>query len=191
MAGARPESGAARARQRQGAGAPLDTPEEIARRLAELMHPSTVIVGVGNELRGDDGAGVVVADRLAGRVPWLVLDAGMAPENFLGKLLDGRPESVVLIDAAAVGAPPGTVLLLGREDLTEASPGTHGPSLLPVLEWLDEAGVAPCAVLGIQPQRGDFGRGLSQAVGAAVERIVQAFGQLCGAEHGPEHGKQR
>ena len=53
------------------------------------------ILGVGNEMKGDDGAGVRVVRELSQRMPAtpgvLLVDAGQAPENFTGPLRRFRP----------------------------------------------------------------------------------------------------
>jgi hypothetical protein len=75
------------------------------------------IVGIGNELNGDDGAGVWVLRNLKdviGRVadsPVLIIDAGTAPENVTGALRKFAPELILLIDAAQLNEPPGTARL--------------------------------------------------------------------------------
>ena len=70
------------------------------------------VIGVGNPLVGDDGAGVRVVERLRGRVPEGV------------ELIDGGTEGlglicwfegvdrVVLVDAVRMGSAPGTVAVL-------------------------------------------------------------------------------
>ena len=78
---------------------------------APAPRPARVaILGVGNESNGDDGAGVRVVRELAARMPAtpgvLLIDAGTAPENFTGPLRRFRPELVIEIDAAHLGAAP-------------------------------------------------------------------------------------
>jgi hydrogenase maturation protease len=69
-----------------------------------------LVVGVGNELRGDDGAGIAVARRVRGPAA----RAGVDVREQLGEpieLLDvwqGR-DAVVLVDTMRSGAPAGTV----------------------------------------------------------------------------------
>jgi hydrogenase maturation protease len=73
--------------------------------------PRTVlIIGLGNELRGDDGAGVRVIDRLRADAP----AAGIAvcarqgePTELLNAWEDA--DAIVLVDTMRSGAPAGTV----------------------------------------------------------------------------------
>jgi len=69
----------------------------------------TIVIGVGNEYRGDDGAGIAVARLLLRRVPAEVCVIEESGEGT--SLLDawrGAP-SVILVDAIQSGAAPGTI----------------------------------------------------------------------------------
>ena len=149
--------------------------EELARRLADVLEPSALVVCTGNELRGDDGAGVAVARELAGALPWPVLDAATAPESFLGKIVDAKPGTVLLVDALHFGGSPGAVRLLEREQLGGLSPSTHGPSPVMFFQALLAVHACRTLVLGIQPERLEVGAGLSEPVLGAVRLVVDAF----------------
>ncbi len=68
-----------------------------------------VVIGVGNELRGDDAAGLIVARRLRERaatqalvLAWEADPAGL-PEAWIGA------EMAIVVDTVVSGAEPGTV----------------------------------------------------------------------------------
>ena len=157
---------------------------ELAECLAAFVVPSTAIVCIGNDMRGDDGVGPAVAERLAGRVPWKLFDTQTAPESFLMKIAAAEPESVLLIDAIVFDAPPGAVQLFRPEELAGQGPSTHGPAPTAFLEAL--AMVHPCrlAVLGIRPGRTELDQGISEPVAAAVDRVVSALVRLGGLHTG-------
>ncbi len=72
---------------------------------------------MGNLLRGDDGFGVAVAQRLAGEpVPpgVLVREIGIGGIHLVQDLLD-PVDALVVIDAVAVARPPGTVVVIRPE----------------------------------------------------------------------------
>jgi len=169
-----PHEHAESARGRAG----IDTVEHLVEHLAEIVTDSMVIVCVGSDLRGDDGAGVAVAKQLAGTVRWQVFNTQCVPESYLMKIVDCRPASVLLIDALDFGAAAGAVELVEVGDLTGQGPSTHGPAPLAFLDIL--AMMHPCrrAVLGIQPAQIELDQPLSQAVAAAVEMVVQALRTL-------------
>lgn len=86
--------------------------------MADAAHASTgrvLVVGVGNLLRGDDGFGIVVAQRLETH-PALpdgvrVTETGIAGVGLVQDLMD-RYDALVIVDAVSRGGAPGTVYLL-------------------------------------------------------------------------------
>jgi len=160
---------------------PVRSAEALAERLADVITASTVIVCVGHSLIGDDGAGCAVAEELNDTLPWPVFDAQTVPESYLMKIVNLKPESIILIDALEIGGEPGSVYLLPSRNLTGQSPSTHGPAPLMFLDVVQK--MHPCRqlVLGIQPEAGVFGTGLSEAAQAAVDLIVRAFRILADA----------
>ena len=140
---------------------------------------------MGNDLCGDDGAGVAVARRLSGAVPWDVYDTRTVPESFLMTIVNAEPESVVLVDALDFGAAPGAVELVESDRLGGQGPSTHGPAPVAFLEALTL--IHPCriVVLGIQPGDAGLGKPLSEPVARAVEMAVEAFRRAAGTGDGP------
>jgi hydrogenase 3 maturation protease len=164
----------------------IHTVEHLVEHLAEVACASMAIVCVGNELCGDDAAGVEAARRLkaarAEGLPWDVYDTQTVPESFLMKIVERRPECVLLIDALDFGASPGAVELFPVDKLSGQGPSTHGPAPLAFLDVLHM--MHPCrrAVLGIQPKEGGFGRAMCEPVAAAVDMVVTALEALAARE---------
>ncbi len=161
----------------------IHTAEHLAEHLAELLQEGTCLIGVGNDLCGDDGAGPAIARALDGKVPWAVLDTQSCPESYLMKIVKLAPPTVILIDALEMSAEPGTVDLVEAENITGQGPSTHGPAPLAFLDLLKM--LHPCrqAVLGIQPARGEVGDEMSEPVLRAVGMVTSAF--LAAADRGP------
>ena len=74
-------------------------------RLDELCGSRTVVLGVGNTLKGDDGVGPLVCERLAGKISATVIDAGTVPENHIG------PIAKVMVRNARKAAPSRAALV--------------------------------------------------------------------------------
>ena len=78
-----------------------------------LLFPVSMIVvlGVGNSLHGDDGAGPAVAAGVAalGLPGIAAYDCGTAPENFTGVVRRAGPDLLVIVDAAEMGLQAGSV----------------------------------------------------------------------------------
>ena len=157
-----------------------ETLQQLTEMLACHVSPKTAVVCVGNELRGDDGAGPAVAQLLLGTVPLDVYDTQTAPENFMAKIIRGWPDCIVVVDAMHLGAEPGAFRLMPIEDLTGQGPGTHGPAPLALMHLLQEQLSCHCVVLGIQPADTRFGAPMSQPVRRTVELVSGAFRLLAG-----------
>lgn len=172
-------------RRRGGGEGPkgIWTVEHLVEHLREHVSQSMAIVCVGNELRGDDGAGAAVAKGLSGNVPWDVYDTQTVPESFLMKIVAGKPDPVILVDALHFGADPGAVEIIDPAAAAGQTPSTHGPAPLSFLEVLEMFHPCRRLILGIQPKQVEFGQPMSEPVAAAVDRIIRAFQAL--AESAP------
>ncbi|MBM3255213.1 MAG: hydrogenase 3 maturation endopeptidase HyCI, partial [Candidatus Omnitrophica bacterium] len=59
-----------------------------------------IILGIGNTLRSDDGAGSILANRIKDKVHFQVFDSGPTPENYLEKIIKENPDNILILDAA-------------------------------------------------------------------------------------------
>jgi hydrogenase 3 maturation protease len=134
------------------------------------------VLGVGNEMNGDDGAGVRVVKALAARLAatpgLLLIDGGVAPENYTGPLRRFRPDLIVEIDAAHQDQPPGTLAWIDWREADGMSASTHTlpPSVLASFLTTDLG--CQMALIGVQPATLEMGHPLSPAVEAAVDRLA-------------------
>jgi hydrogenase maturation protease len=140
----------------------------------------TLIVGIGHPWRGDDAAGLLAAAALAKRGD---LDADVAAVHGTATdLLDlwaGRRRVVVLDAVAAPCYLPGTVVVVdaaaGPLPAAAFAVSSHALGLREAVELARALAILPAELLvvGIVGARFDFGEGLSPAVQAAVNRIVE------------------
>ena len=144
----------------------------LEERLAARLTGVVVVVGVGNPLRGDDGAGCQAAARLRGVPGVRVVLAEEVPESHLGAIADARPDVVALIDAVDLGAAPGSVALLERDDLPAGGGTTHHAPLALVMEVLAHMTGADVFLLAIQPQSTFLGGPVSVEVATAAEGLA-------------------
>ena len=146
---------------------------------------SVVIIGVGNEFRGDDGAGLVVSRRLSAvGVPGVrVLE--VEGEGVTAMAAWKGSDAVTLVDAVYSGAAPGTVHRLEADG--GPVPGsffhrsTHAISVADAIELARSLGELPphFIVYGIEGKSFEAGAGLSPEVETAVEHVVEAvLGEL-------------
>ncbi len=141
----------------------------------------TVVLGVGNPRRGDDGAGPLCAARLhkslapAEGKRLLVIDGGAVPENHTGKIRRFSPDLTIVIDAAVAGRPPGTIFALDKDALADEGVSTHALSLRYLIRYLEESIGTRVLFLGIEPADRREGAPLSAPVSRAVEELTAAL----------------
>jgi hydrogenase maturation protease len=137
------------------------------------------VIGVGNEYRSDDAAGLVVARRLRARGVEAVEQEGESVallEAFAGC------DAVVLVDAVHSGAAPGTVHRVDASHRAlpaelRGSSSTHAVGVSEAIELARALDRLPARVLvfGLEGERFEAGTGLSAAVEAAVDPLVEAI----------------
>jgi hydrogenase 3 maturation protease len=133
-----------------------------------------LILGVGNPLKQDDGAGPYFIQKFKeqGRDQIELLDAGLAPENYTGKIKQIKPDTLIIVDAVDLGSAPGTVRVLSADDIAVQGFSTHNVSLKTFVGFLKEdLPELEVAVVGIQPKKTDLGEGLSPEVRKAVDEL--------------------
>ena len=132
-----------------------------------------LLLGIGHPRHGDDALGPVFA-RAFRHPGWRTVDAAVAPENFTGLVRRLHPDLLVLLDAAELGQPPGTLRRLEPAAIRAGDFGTHAGSIGRIADYL-----ADCAgrvvVLGIQPADLRPGARLSPPVRAALRSLATAL----------------
>lgn len=134
-----------------------------------------LVITVGNEWMGDDGAGPMLARLLEQkRIPgWEVIDGGAAPENFLHRVRDLQPETIVVVDACEMNLKAGSVRLLSESDIAdEFILSTHRLPLSFFISALKEL-VPEVYFVGIQPAIVAFGLPVSPEIKRAVESVYR------------------
>ena len=157
-----------------------------------LQDVRVLVAGVGNVLRGDDGFGVVVAQRLAREdlPPEVrVLDVGIGGIHLVHELFD-PVDALVVVDTVDAARPAGTVVVMRPEVRAPAGPDDladmHYATPERALMLARAVGVLPETiwVVGCQPQDADaLGEGLTppleravEAAAAEVRRLVKELG---------------
>lgn len=105
-----------------------------------------------------------------------VLDCGNTPENYLQPIADRRPSRILVVDCCDFGAEPGEFRRFSREEVDQLSYGllsTHTLPLTLTIEMLSLETSAAIELLGIQPERIEFGEDLSKPVRRALPAVVE------------------
>lgn len=167
-------------------------------RLHALLSKSDVlrvaILGIGNELNGDDAAGPLAARAL---ISWAernkgmaanpmppqpagvfqndrlhIIDAGPSPESFSGPLRRFKPHLIILIDAAELHELPGVVQLFDWQQTVGLSASTHSMPPTMLAKFLVSELRCQVVLVGIQPKGLDFDTAVSPETKRAVRNVV-------------------
>lgn len=125
-----------------------------------------LILGVGNELRGDDAFGPLAVRELKKSGIRATFWSGETPENFITSVRE-PVETLVIIDTAELGKEPGTVELLDPARIKKTAAGTHK---LPLSLLIDHLRPEKTIFIAAQPLSTSFGAQPSKEILEAVEK---------------------
>jgi hydrogenase 3 maturation protease len=140
---------------------------EFAKELESYPPANVLFVALGNEYRGDDGAGLVFLDKLQELDSFTgagFLKVYTNPENNLQQILASNAGVVVFIDAAHFGGEPGEIKWLDGKEIDNAGISTHAFSMQLVEKYLLNNRPFIFKYLGIEPLRTDVGDHISPLV---------------------------
>ena len=157
--------------------------EDWRERLRETIADSRCpvhLVGVGNELKADDAAGLEIVSSLRSRLgaspaPGVRIHTRTPmPERLLSKLAS-REGRIVVFDAVEASAKPGEVVFRSMADTKYGFFGTHNIPLK-LVPGLEER-LGDFFLVGVQPASLEVGLGLSETVRVSVNEIVAAVAE--------------
>jgi hydrogenase 3 maturation protease len=128
-----------------------------------------LFVGIGNLLKKDDGVGVFISRRIKTNDTILSLTVEASIENYIGKINSMDPDILILIDCVDMEAATGTFKLLSLRQIQDLTFNTHNISLRRLTEFF----TMQVYVLGIQPEKVDFGENISYLVKNVAEKIIK------------------
>ncbi len=149
---------------------------ELFDKLNNLRGTKTLIVGIGSTLRGDDGAGPLVCERLRQTgVSAELIDAGTVPENYIQTIIKKAPLNIVIIDAIEFGGSPGAVGIFKDEQLDATVLSTHALSPRLFVEVIKRSIEVDIYFVGIQPGQTKLGEPMSAKVRQALEDVTDTL----------------
>ena len=152
------------------------------------------IMSVGNSFYGDDGVGAAVLEQIrkADVFPGVELfDAHTDALSLLDEMQPGQTN--IIIDAADMGLPPGAVAWFRPEDvelkIQSDHLSMHGFGLAETFAMAEQLGRLPedTLIVGVQPERIEINRGLSDAVAAAVPRVISIIEAEVASDEQEDH----
>ncbi len=142
--------------------------------------PRILVAGLGNLLLMDDGVGVHAVQELQKAPPEgaVVAEVGTAVLNAL-HLIEWA-DKILALDAMQAGGAPGTVYAFGVDDVDRGGiqASLHELNLLAALGFLKNKTRPEIVILGVEPERIDYGLELTPAVAAALPQLTAAVREL-------------
>lgn len=146
----------------------------------------TVVLGIGNILLTDEGVGIHALDYIraeCGDDAIDYVDGGTLSFTLAGTVSDC--DRLLVVDAANLKSPPGTVQLFRNEDMDKfvyagGKRSVHEVGLGDLISMASLAGELPeeRALIGIQPLLVDWGEELSEPVARAMPRVCEYATEL-------------
>lgn len=138
----------------------------------------TLIIGLGNELLGDEGVGVHgVRSLRQEKLPENVeaIEVGTAILDALEYLESA--DRIIILDAMKGGSSPGTIYKVQLADCKEktAIASMHGFDIFRVMALSQVSKVPPVTVFGVEPEKIDWSLELSPAVSESMPFLLQAL----------------
>lgn len=146
--------------------------------LKDIFKGKIVVVGVGNIMRADDGFGPALIKRLKDNIKAICIDAGSAPENYVGKIAKEKPDTILIVDTVHLGKKPGEYEILTKPDIVKSGFTTHDISPHMFIEYLEKETNANIYMLGVQPENVNFGEEMSEEVEKTLEEIAKCMNHI-------------
>lgn len=130
----------------------------------------TVIIGIGNTLKGDDGVGPYIVSKIKNLES---IDAGTVPENYIQKIIDSKPGKIIIIDAIDFGGKPGEVKWLKELSSANISISTHNMPPELFIDFISRETGAEINIIAIQPKELKLDSKLSEEVKSSADRLIK------------------
>jgi len=152
--------------------------EQLYNCLNNLQGSKTIILGIGNTLKGDDGAGPVVCRQLAGKTSAELINADTVPENYIQHIIKKAPRNLLIIDAIDFGGSPGTINIFKPEQLNSLVVSTHILSPRIFVDMITQVINVDVYFIGVQPAQTAFGQFLSDNIKEALRHLVDVLVEI-------------
>ncbi len=139
------------------------------------------LLAIGSDLRGDDAAGLLVAQNLKKIIKkphksFRIFIGDTAPENLTGDIKKYKPSHVLLVDSVDFREKPGSIVVLSPKDMGDGvSFSTHKMPAKVLIQYLAKSIECDPLLIGIQPYSIDFGKKPSKEVLSSSKEVAAAI----------------
>jgi hydrogenase 3 maturation protease len=145
---------------------------KINQELNHILSMKPAIIGIGNELRGDDAAGILLVQKIQNSGYQNSIIVYSTPENYLNKIAKIRCDARLWIDVINWGARPGAYKIFDVDEIGQYAISTHNFSPIVLVDYLNSLRYIPNYFLGIQPQKMGLGDKISTPVRDTITKIA-------------------
>jgi hydrogenase 3 maturation protease len=151
---------------------------DFIRTFSVYDNSKIIFLGLGNNYRGDDGAGLYFLKKLKSSGAFkdsIYIEAGINPENYIAQILKLAPSILIFIDSAKWGGEPGNIKLFRSSETGGLSVSTHSYSLKILEEYFLQFNHIDFYYVGIQPFTTLSVKGLSAYVAGGIDKFFQSY----------------
>ena len=161
----------------------MSSEQTLLEQLNILRNSATLIIGIGNIIKGDDGAGPLVCQQLnLANINADLIDAGTVPENYIQTIIKKAPQNLLVIDAIDFKAAPGTIRIFKPDQLSSHVISTHSLSPRLFVDMMCQDASVDVSFIGIQPAQISLGQSISPEVNLAIQQLSEVLTQVFTAE---------
>ena len=136
-----------------------------------------IVLGVGNELKSDDGVGPFIIKKLKEEnienKNLLFIDGKTVPENFTGKIRKEKPTHLIIVDACLMDLQPGGMQIVNKYEFANIGISTHSMSLSFFVRYLEKDTDFGIIFVGIEPETMDWGERPTPKVEKAANEFIE------------------
>ncbi len=141
-----------------------------------------VILGIGNEIKGDDALGSIIAQKTSRLLDEndniIVFDGGTVPENYTRLIRKENPTHIILVDAVDMKKEPGYIRVVEKEEIANYNISTHAMPISFLIKYMETTVDAQIILVGIQPKSMELAEDISKEVKESIEEVVNTFFKL-------------
>ena len=149
-------------------------------QLKEFLHPydstEILVVGLGNKYCSDDGAGLLLFEKLRKKKELRnadFLQVGCNPENYLMQIIEKKPKLIMFLDAAEERESRDTIKIYQSDEIEDKDFSTHAYSLGFIEKFIKRHIKAEFIYLGINIKNSLPGIKISQKITKIIESFVE------------------
>ncbi len=139
-----------------------------------------MILGVGNTMRGDDGAGSIISQEFAKKISefdpllkdWKSVDGALLPENYTSVIKKESPDKLFIVDVCNMERPYGAYHYIKLEKLLGSYQfNAHSAPIKLFIDYLSDH-IGEIIMIGIQPKNMNMFDPVSDEVEKSIKEII-------------------